>query len=146
MKTQPSGASVPPSRRSKPFAISRIAASPSPVNNAAGLLTRAWEWIRTRQLARTSARRLQVTSTVSLGEKRFIAVVQVDGLQFLVGGGASNVALLAQLDKKESFDNVLEESVAITAKQPAKRTSKQPTGQIDTPRAKPSRAQAWSTL
>ena len=87
-----------------------------------------------------------MTSTVSLGEKRFIAVVQVDDLQFLVGGGASNVALLAQLDKKESFDSVLEESVAVTAKQPAKRTIKQPTRQIDKPGVKQSRAQAWSTL
>ena len=42
-----------------------------------------------------------MAATVSLGEKRFVAVIQIDGLQFLIGGGASNVALLAQLEIAE---------------------------------------------
>jgi hypothetical protein len=75
-----------------------------------------------------------------------VAVVQVDGLQFLVGGGATNVALLAQLDKKESFGNVLEETVSVARKQPVKRTSKQPDTQLDKPKVKQSRARVWSTL
>jgi len=79
--------------------------------NNAGLLTRALNWVRTRQLGRSNTRRLQVAATVSLGEKRFAAVIQIDGLQFLVGGGATNVALLAQLDGKGSFGHLLKENM-----------------------------------
>jgi flagellar biogenesis protein FliO len=83
-----------------------------------------------------------VTSSVSLGEKRFVAVVQVDGLQFLVGGGASNVSLLAQLDRKESFGEVLEQ----TASAPEKKAAKRATRLMAKPRTKQSKAQWWSTL
>lgn len=54
-----------------------------------------------------------MAATVSLGEKRFVAVIQIDGLQFLIGGGASNVALLAQLDGKGAFGHLLKESMAV---------------------------------
>jgi hypothetical protein len=66
----------------------------------------------------------------------------VDGFQFLVGGGASNVSLLAQLDKKESFGEVLQETATAPEKKPVKRA----TGQIDKPKVRQSKAQAWSTL
>lgn len=42
-------------------------------------------------------RRLQVSETVQLGEKRFVAILRVDGEQFLIGGGATGVSLLATL-------------------------------------------------
>jgi flagellar biogenesis protein FliO len=142
MTTRQLGASIPASRLSRMFAVTSTATPAKTIQNAAGLLSRAWEWIRTRQMARSNTRRLQVTSTVSLGEKRFVAVIQVDGLQFLVGGGASNVALLAQLDKKESFGKVLEETVSVPKKKSLKQTSKP----IDKPNTRQSRAKLWSTL
>lgn len=76
-----------------------------------GLLSRAWRWIRERQVVRSCSRRLHVAATASLGEKRFVALVQMDGLEFLVGGGASNVVLLAELNGKEQFKNVLEDRI-----------------------------------
>lgn len=91
------------------------------LQNASGLISRAWRWLRERQSARSNPRRLQVAGSVSLGEKRFVAVIHVDGLQFLIGGGAANVALLAQLKGNESFGNVLQESMTVPKKQPAKR-------------------------
>lgn len=90
------------------------------LQNASGLLSRAWRWFRDRQAARSNPRRLQVAATVSLGEKRFVSVIQVDGLQFLVGGGAANVALLAQLKGNDSFGDVLQETMTAPEKQPAK--------------------------
>jgi flagellar biogenesis protein FliO len=66
-----------------------------------------------------------VTSSVSLGEKRFVAVIQVDGLEYLIGGGASNVALLAKLETKDSFEEVLNETIAIPKERLTKRTKKQ---------------------
>ncbi len=108
------------------------------LQNASGLLSRAWNWFRARQLARSNTKRLQVAATVSLGEKRFVAVIHVDGQQFLVGGGATNVALLAQLKGNESFGNLLEETMSVPSKQPAKR-ARQP---IAKPAAERRRKQA----
>jgi flagellar biogenesis protein FliO len=90
-----------------------------------GLLSRAWEWMQERQRARSNTRRLRVAETVSLGDKRFVAVVEVDGRHFLLAGGPTNIVLLAQLDNKEPFEAVLRK----TMKPPAKR--KQPAKHFD---------------
>ena len=50
-----------------------------------------------RGLVQPRARRLQVRETVSLGEKRFLSIVEVDGVGYLIGGGSANVSLLTQL-------------------------------------------------
>jgi len=47
---------------------------------------------------RRSARRLRLSETLSLGEKRFLAVVQFQHQEFLVGGTGNSIALLARLD------------------------------------------------
>lgn len=59
-----------------------------------GCLKRAWSFINRKY---TPAKQLRVAETISLGEKRFVAVVHVEGRKFLIGGGASGVALLTQL-------------------------------------------------
>lgn len=86
------------------------AASSVAVGRATGLLSQLWIWIQAKKMARSQPRRLQVVETVSLGEKRFVAVVQVDSLQFLIGGGPTAVSLLAQLNGAESFGEVLKKS------------------------------------
>jgi hypothetical protein len=63
-------------------------------------------WFRSQQ----SKKRLRVCETVSLGEKRFIAVVEVDGDQFLVGGSSSSVAMLAHLEPQPAFADLLGQS------------------------------------
>ncbi len=99
-----------------------------------GLLARVWGWIQARQVARSSTRRLRVAETVSLGEKRFVAVVQVDGRHFLLAGGPTNIALLAQLDAKQDFEDVLKKTMTVTGKQRSKR--KQSANIVDTLRKK----------
>jgi flagellar biogenesis protein FliO len=98
--------------------------------------SRVWKRIRAQQIARSKSKRLQVAETVSLGEKRFVAVIKVDGREFLIGGGATSVALLAQLDgrkqmgvkkqlnAKTSFDEILTEKMTVPRKQPAKQAKK----------------------
>jgi flagellar biogenesis protein FliO len=125
MKIQNLGSSIYQQNSARAFAVSPRRSALRPFQNSEGLLSRAWSWIRTRQAARTSARRLQVATTVSLGEKRFLAVIHVDGAEFLIGGGATNVALLAQLNQKESFGGLLNETMKSPKKQPAKRLKKQ---------------------
>jgi flagellar biogenesis protein FliO len=51
---------------------------------------------------RRSARRLRLSETLSLGEKRFLAVVQFQQQEFLVGGTGSSIALLARLNGPEA--------------------------------------------
>lgn len=95
--------------------------------------SRAWKRIRAQQIARAQSKRLQLAETISLGEKRFVAVIKVDGQEFLIGGGATNVALLAQLDPKKqskarkSFDGILTEQLTVLKKQPARRAKKKNT-------------------
>lgn len=74
----------------------------------AGLLTSGVRWLRERYAARTSPRRLHLEETISLGQKRFVSVVAVDQRRFLVGGGASELSMLADLSRAESFSSVLE--------------------------------------
>jgi flagellar biogenesis protein FliO len=55
-----------------------------------------WSWLHARYKS-TATKRLRVHETVSLGEKRFAALLSVDGREFLIGGGSGGVSLLAQL-------------------------------------------------
>lgn len=63
----------------------------------AGPLSNLLSWLRSKY-AQRPVRKLRVSETVSLGEKRFVAILQVDDRKYLIGGGASNVALLTALD------------------------------------------------
>jgi hypothetical protein len=57
-------------------------------------------WLHMQRVQRTTGRRLRVLETVSLGEKRFAALLSVDGAEFLIGGSGSSVSLLASVDNK----------------------------------------------
>jgi hypothetical protein len=59
-------------------------------------LVRTWDWIHAKY-ALSATKRLRVTDTVTLGEKRFVAIVSVEGREFLIGGGTSGISLLANL-------------------------------------------------
>ena len=55
-----------------------------------------WQWAgRTVKARRT--RRLRVCETLSLGERRFLAVIEFDHQEFLVGGSGNSLELLARL-------------------------------------------------
>jgi hypothetical protein len=53
-------------------------------------------WLRSRY-STASKKRLRVAEVTSLGEKRFVAIVSVEGREFLVGGGSMGVSLLTPL-------------------------------------------------
>jgi hypothetical protein len=69
-------------------------------------LTQAWNWTQQKLKSTREKKRLRVCESVSLGEKRFVAVIQVDGEQFLVGGSASSVSTLAHLERPREFSDV----------------------------------------
>ena len=64
-----------------------------------GLLGNLFSWLRGGATAR---KQLRLVETVPLGEKRFVAIIHAHGRKYLVGGGASGVALLTSLDEPTS--------------------------------------------
>jgi hypothetical protein len=63
-----------------------------------GGIARLGSLIRARY-SKPATKRLSLSQVVSMGEKRFVAIVKVEEREFLVGGSASGLSLLAQLDK-----------------------------------------------
>ena len=115
--------SIAPSTKSN-----QVGTAPRSNQRNLGLLSSLWRWLHARQTSRANIKQLHVTSTVSLGEKRFVAVIEFDGLEYLVGGGATSVALLAQLNGGKTFSAAIKETMTAQKKQPErlarKRTSK----------------------
>jgi flagellar biogenesis protein FliO len=68
---------------------------------------RIWAAIESRRAAQ-KRRSLRVVETVGMGEKRFVAILQVEDQRFLVGGGSSGVSLLAKLDAAPEFAAALD--------------------------------------
>ena len=120
MKTSRAKSSIPTTNQSVPLPVIADQVSLSTLRPNTGLLSRAWEWMQARRVAHTNTKRLRVAETVSLGEKRFVAVVQVDGRHFLLAGGPTNIALLAQLDDKEPFHDVLKKTMTAAPKRAPK--------------------------
>jgi len=73
---------------------SQIRSQPVPTWELA--LKRAWLWARRAAKSRRT-RRLRVCETLSLGERRFLAVIEFDRQEFLVGGSGNSLQLLARL-------------------------------------------------
>jgi Flagellar biosynthesis protein, FliO len=87
-----------------PAVTARFTVPPPPLPNP---LTRAWSWIN-RKYSTASTKQLRVAETVSLGEKRFVALVQIGGQRFLIGGGPAGVSLLTQLGTDADGDVALQ--------------------------------------
>lgn len=91
----------PPKAAPAPKAVSRMTHTQV---ERPGLLSRAISLLR---FASPAAKQLKLLESVSLGDKRFVALVHADGRRFLVGGGSSGVSLLAQLEESpKSTENL----------------------------------------
>ena len=62
------------------------------------------------------ARRLKVCESMSLGEKRVVAVVQFEHRRFLVGASGTSMSLLSELPPENSFSLAFENFNAPEAK------------------------------
>jgi len=56
-------------------------------------------WLERKRSLQLSSRRLRVAETISLGEKRTISIITVDGAQYLIGSSSGGVQLLTRLDQ-----------------------------------------------
>jgi hypothetical protein len=89
---------------SQPAIATRSPAAHKPRKKAgAGGIVRAFSWLQSRVAIKTT-KRLRVAETVSLGEKRFVALISVEGREFLIGGGSSGVSLLTALGEARNAD------------------------------------------
>jgi flagellar biogenesis protein FliO len=59
-------------------------------------LKNLWQWTR-RNVKVRKHRRLRVCETLSLGERRFLAIIEFERQEFLVGGSGNSLELLARL-------------------------------------------------
>jgi len=76
------------------------------------LLPAIWAWLSLfwrKASVRGRVRRLRLSESLPLGEKRFVAVIQFESERFLIGGGPSTVNLLARLGEGPDFPEVLTE-------------------------------------
>jgi len=137
MKTQRSFASIPTPRPALPFPVFPGGASLKSLQNPGGLLSRLWNWFKARQQAHSGPRRLHVAATASLGEKRFVALIKIDNQEFLVGGGPANLVLLAQVNAKEQFGDMLKENLSAPKQPAAKRAAKPALKQVARPAVRP---------
>jgi len=78
---------------------------PSPVNpkpaikpkaQQMGILARIWSSVQIKYSI-AGKKRLRVAELTSLGDKRFVALVTVEGREFLIGGGTGGVSLLTPI-------------------------------------------------
>ena len=71
--------------------------------------TRSFGWRRALSAlcVRKAPRRLRLCESVSLGEKRLVAVVEYDQQKFLVGGSAQSISLLARLGEQTDFADLM---------------------------------------
>jgi hypothetical protein len=96
---------MPTFNLSDPIVAAEVQPVSTPVNrrfrdlarHTAALLSKTRSWISALLESRSSARKLWLEETVSLGQKRFLALVNVNGKHLLIGGGAQEVTLLAEL-------------------------------------------------
>lgn len=69
----------------------------------ASTMRKAWNrlclwWRRIGGLSRRQPRHLRLGETLSLGDHRFVAVIEFESYRFLVGGTSTSLALLTRLD------------------------------------------------
>jgi hypothetical protein len=84
--------------------------SSHPAEAQGSVLRRAFSWLNEN---RSTPKRLRVLETVTLGDKRLVAVIQAEGRRFLVGGGPSGVSLLTALDQMQKPSADLESSAGL---------------------------------
>jgi len=81
-------------------------------NRSLSLLTSKLSGLFAHIRVSRSQKRLRVCESVSLGEKRFLALIQVDGEEFLVGGASNSISTLARLERSQKFSDVLSQQWA----------------------------------
>ena len=65
-------------------------------------------WALKKIKVQPARKTLRLCENLPLGEKRFVAVIQVENEKFLIGGAAGSVSLLTRLQEAQSFSESLQ--------------------------------------
>jgi len=68
----------------------------------------AISWFLGKVKVQSSRKTLRLCENLPLGEKRFVAVIQVENERFLIGGAAGSVSLLTRLQETANFSDSLQ--------------------------------------
>ncbi len=108
LEAQPEIAGGMPTHPARKWQVRRV------LSNPGALLERVLHFLITlsrhvagRLRTQRNEKAMRLCETISLGEKRFLAIVQVDEERILIGGSASAVALLTRLPEPKPFSAVL---------------------------------------
>src|SRR3954451_20817196 len=111
-----------PQAETLPVTASNISSSQTASQMLAGLQTLAKQflssinWVLKRIKVQPARKVLRLCENLPLGEKRFVAVIQVESERFLIGGAAGSVSLLTRLqetpDVCKSLQSKLEKEAA----------------------------------
>lgn len=79
-------------------------------------LVRAFRRTPLARLTIRAGRRLRLRETLSLGDRRTVAILECDGKQFLLATTAQSISLLATLDRPEAGLRVVQADEARAAR------------------------------
>ena len=65
-------------------------------------------WFLQKVKVQKAHKRLRMCESLPLGDRRFVAVIQVDGERFLIGCSSSSVSMLARLQQSQTFAETFE--------------------------------------
>jgi len=103
--------------------VGRAGAQTTPATNPLGIWVARWaRRLRRHWLARPP-RRLRLRETLSLGERRFVAVVEFEEQNFLIGGTSGAMTLLARLARNDGTTSGAESSAQGRAQSCAEKDS-----------------------
>lgn len=64
-------------------------------------------WMNRHYEKQKTSRRLKILETLSLGEKRFVSIMQVDGTEYLIALNMSTISILATLSVGEPSPEIV---------------------------------------
>ncbi len=59
-------------------------------------------WVRKNVRVTRSVKRMRISESVGLGDKRIVALLEIDGQSFLIGASSNSVSLLAEMKPNPS--------------------------------------------
>lgn len=84
------------------------ARSPVTLQSFAKQFVSAISWFLGKVKVQTARKTLRLCESLPLGDKRFVAVIQVENERFLIGGAAGSVSLLTRLQEPANFSDSLQ--------------------------------------
>ena len=97
-------------KRSNPKTVDKLPSLlQKPATSRPNVLQKIWQGLLAVMTGQAGKKRMRVCESVSLGDKRFVAIVRVDAQNFLLGGSSANVSLLAKLNEADKFSTVLQQ-------------------------------------